>query len=79
MPSRQQAVFLIPLPPSSAEQQEIARMLRAVDRRIEAEEAYGRALEALFRTLLHELMTAKRRLPADFIARFQQEEPHVSA
>jgi len=67
----------IPLPPL-AEQQEIARVLRVVDRRIEAEEAYGRALEALFRTLLHELMTAKRRLPADFIARFQQEEPHVA-
>ncbi|PWH20524.1 MAG: restriction endonuclease subunit S [Ardenticatenia bacterium] len=60
---------LIPLPPLP-EQHAIARMLQAVDRRIEAEEASVRALEALFKTLLHELMTAKRRLPQEFIARF---------
>ncbi|MCX7689096.1 MAG: restriction endonuclease subunit S, partial [Fimbriimonadales bacterium] len=61
----------IPLPlPPLAEQREIARMLQAVDRRIQAEEAHVRALEALFRTLLHELMTARRRLPAEFIAKF---------
>ncbi|MCS7249269.1 MAG: restriction endonuclease subunit S [Anaerolineales bacterium] len=61
--------FLIPLPPL-AEQREIARILQAVDRRIQAEEAHVHALEALFRTLLHELMTARRRLPAEFIAKF---------
>lgn len=71
------ASFIIPLPPL-AEQHEIARILQTVDRRIEAEEAYARALEALFKTLLHELMTAKRRLPQEFIARFQQEETRVS-
>ncbi|WP_240550315.1 restriction endonuclease subunit S [Candidatus Roseilinea sp. NK_OTU-006] len=63
----------IPLPPLS-EQHEIARILQTVDRRIEAEEAYARAAQELFRSLLHELMTAKRRLPAEFVARFQQEE-----
>lgn len=57
---------LIPLPPLS-EQREIARILQAVDRRIEAEEAYVRALETLFKSLLHELMTARRRLPKEFV------------
>jgi type I restriction enzyme S subunit len=59
----------IPLPPLS-EQREIARILQAVDRKIEAEEARKQALEALFKTLLHELMTARRRLPANFVAHF---------
>nr|WP_298982823.1 restriction endonuclease subunit S [uncultured Caldilinea sp.] len=54
--------LLIPLPPLS-EQREIARILQAVDRRIAAEEAYARALGDLFKTLLHDLMTARRRVP----------------
>ncbi len=62
--------YLIPLSPLP-EQQEIARILQTVDRRIQAEEAYARALEALFKTLLHDLMTARRRLPREFIARFE--------
>ncbi len=62
---------LIPLPPLS-EQQEIARILQAVDRKMEAEEGRKQALEALFKTLLHDLMTARRRLPAEFIARFAE-------
>ncbi|MDW8246672.1 MAG: restriction endonuclease subunit S, partial [Sandaracinaceae bacterium] len=53
---------LIPLPPL-AEQREIARILKAVDQRIQAEEANVRALEDLFKTLLHELMSARRRVP----------------
>ena len=53
-----------------AEQHEIARILQTVDRKIEAEEAREEALDALFRSLLHHLMTAKIRLPADFIAQF---------
>ncbi|WP_216641407.1 restriction endonuclease subunit S [Thermus scotoductus] len=53
--------FLIPLPPLP-EQREIARMLQAIDARIEAEEKKKTALEALFRTLLHHLMTAKIRV-----------------
>ncbi len=59
----------IPLPPLP-EQRQIARILQTVDRKIEAEEAREEALDALFRSLLHHLMTAKIRLPADFIARF---------
>ncbi len=53
-----------------AEQREIARILQTVDRKIKAEEARKEALDDLFRSLLHHLMTAKIRLPADFIARF---------
>lgn len=32
--------------------------------------------QALFKTLLHNLMTAKRRLPAEFIARFAEGTGH---
>jgi len=59
----------IPLPPLS-EQREIARILQAVDRKLAAEEARRQVLEALFKTLLHDLMTARRRLPADYVAQF---------
>jgi type I restriction enzyme S subunit len=52
----------IPLPPLD-EQREIARMLQAVDARIAAEQARRAALEELFKTLLHLLMTAKLRVP----------------
>jgi len=60
----------IPLPPLP-EQRAIAEALRAVDRKIEAEEARRQALEALFKTLLHHLMTAKIRLPIAFVQGFQ--------
>jgi len=59
----------IPLPPLD-EQRAIAETLRAVDRRIEAEESHKQALDALFRSLLHNLMTAKIRLSPDFIRQF---------
>ncbi|MBC7076847.1 MAG: restriction endonuclease subunit S [Synergistales bacterium] len=65
----------IPLPPLP-EQQEIARILQAVDEKIRAEEGRKAALETLFKTLLHDLMTARRRLPADFIAQFEEESSH---
>ena len=65
--------FPIPLPPLS-EQREIARILQAVDRKIEAEENRKEALEALFKSLLHDLMTARRRLPKDFVERFRENE-----
>ncbi len=58
--------FSVPLPPL-AEQREIARILRAVDEKFRAEESRKQALEALFKTLLHHLMTARVRLPADFV------------
>jgi type I restriction enzyme S subunit len=68
---------LIPIPlPSLDEQREIARMLQAVDAKIAAEQARRAALEALFKTLLHELMTARRRLPVEFIAQFSKGTGH---
>ncbi len=60
----------IPLPPL-AEQQEIACILQAVDAKIAAEKKRKQALQELFRSLLHHLMTAKRRLPAEFTAKFE--------
>jgi type I restriction enzyme S subunit len=53
--------FPIPLPPLS-EQREIARMLQAVDAKIAAEQTRRAALEDLFKTLLHELMSGRRRV-----------------
>ena len=58
----------IPLPPLP-EQREIARILQAVDRRIEAEEQRKSALEALFKTMLHLLMTGQIRLKYAFVQR----------
>ena len=52
---------MIPLP-SIQEQQEIARMLSAVDNKIEAEENRKSVLQALFKTMLHQLMTGKVRV-----------------
>jgi type I restriction enzyme S subunit len=51
----------IPLPPLP-EQRAIAETLRTVGRKIEAEESRKRALEVLFKTLLHHLMTGKVRV-----------------
>lgn len=51
-------VFLPPLP----EQRAIAEMLRAVDEKIQAEENRKAALQSLFRSMLHHLMTGKVRV-----------------
>ena len=51
----------IPLPPLPI-QQKIAQILKAVDDKIEAEEKKKEALQALFKTLLHHLMTGKIRV-----------------
>lgn len=59
--SQQLRDTLIPLPPLP-EQQEIARLLAAIDRKIQAEEARMQALDVLFKTLLHQLMTGKVRV-----------------
>lgn len=48
----------IPLPPLS-EQQKIASILSAIDEKIKAEESVKQSLEVLFRSMLHNLMTAK--------------------
>lgn len=61
IPRRDLLGILIPLPPLS-EQREIARILGAVDKKLQAEEARKQALEALFKTLLHNLMTGKIRV-----------------
>ena len=53
--------FPIHLPPLD-EQREIARMLQAVDAKIAAEQTRRAALEDLFKTLLHELMSGRRRV-----------------
>jgi type I restriction enzyme S subunit len=52
----------IPLPPLD-EQREIARMLQAVDAKIAAEERRRAALEEVFKTLLHALMSGRMRVP----------------
>lgn len=67
----------IPLPPPP-EQHEIAHILQTVDRKIEVEEQRKAALEALFKTLLHDLMTARRRLPAEFVTQFEKESEETS-
>jgi len=53
--------FIIPLP-SMSEQQKITSILSAVDNKIEAEENRKAALQALFKTMLHHLMTGKVRV-----------------
>jgi len=53
--------FLIPLPPLE-EQKKIAQILQSIDQRIEKEEKYKNALQNLFKSLLHNLMTGKIRV-----------------
>ena len=59
--SSQLKIFRAPLPPLPT-QQKIASMLSAIDEKIEAEENKKKALEDLFNTLLHNLMTDKIRV-----------------
>jgi type I restriction enzyme S subunit len=62
----------IPLPPLD-EQREIARMLQAVDAKIAAEQARRAALEELFKSLLHELMSGQIRLSGDLTVHAEKE------
>jgi type I restriction enzyme S subunit len=55
--------FSIPLPPLP-EQRAIARILTAVDAKIAAEEKRKAALQTLFKTMLHQLMTGQIRVNA---------------
>jgi type I restriction enzyme S subunit len=64
--------FVIPLPPLD-EQREIARMLQAVDAKIAAEQARRAALEELFKSLLHELMSGQIRLSGDLTVHAEKE------
>jgi len=68
---------LIPLPPLP-EQKRIAEILKAVDDKIEAERRRVEALETLFKTLLHDLLTARRRLPREFVKKFDKKQKGVS-
>jgi type I restriction enzyme S subunit len=55
--------FNLPLPlPPLEEQQKIAQILQSIDQRIEKEEKYKNALQNLFKSLLHNLMTGKIRV-----------------
>jgi len=54
--------LLLSLSPLS-EQREIAHILSAVDRKIETEKQRKAALQALFKAMLHQLMTGQLRLP----------------
>lgn len=54
---------LIPLPSDAEEQGEIADILDATERKIAAEEQRKAALQALFKPMLHQLMTGQLRLP----------------
>ena len=63
----------VPLPPLD-EQREIARILQTVNHKIEAEENRKQALDDLFKTLLHHLMTAKIRVPRTMVERFASHE-----
>ena len=53
--------LIIPLPPLP-EQQEIARLLRSVDKKIDLEQRTKKTLQELFKTMLHKLMTGEIRL-----------------
>jgi type I restriction enzyme S subunit len=53
--------FDIPVPPLS-EQHDIAAQLAAVDAKLAAEQKRRAALDALFRSLLHQLMTGQVRV-----------------
>ncbi len=59
--SHQLGTTLIPLPPLF-EQHQIARILQTIDQKIEVEENRKVALQILFRTMLHLLMTGKVRV-----------------
>ena len=59
--SSQLKKFLLPVP-SLLTQKKIASILSAIDQKIEAEESKKKALEDLFKSLLHNLMTAKIRV-----------------
>jgi len=67
----------IPLPPL-AEQQEIVRILHRVDEKIQAEERHKEALVALFKTLLHHLMTARVRVSRELLVRFEKKSEAMS-
>ncbi len=57
------STIVVPIPSSLDEQQAIAKPLVALETKVEVAEKKVTVLKDLFRTLLHELMTAKTRVP----------------
>lgn len=64
LPKSVMANSFLPVPPSD-EQSEIVHVLITLDARIAAEEDRKTALEALFKSMLHQLMTGRLRLRSD--------------
>ena len=62
---------LFPVPPLP-EQQRIAEILQAVDAKIQAEEQRKAALQSLFRSMLHHLMTGRVRVPLPLVERYKE-------
>lgn len=62
------SAFLVPLPPLD-EQRRVVEILSAIDARIDAERRRLAALEDLYRTLLHGLMTGALRVDDPAVAR----------
>lgn len=60
-PTRLEA-FQIPIPTDMEEQKQIAELLTGLNRKMELAKQKISQLQDLFRTLLHELMTAKTRV-----------------
>lgn len=58
------STIIVPIPSSLDEQQSIAKPLVALETKVEVAEKKVTVLKGLFRTLLHELMTAKTRVHA---------------
>jgi type I restriction enzyme S subunit len=54
--------LLIPVPPDIKEQQEIAAAISSIDAKIDLHRHRQASLSDLFRTLLHQLMTAQIRV-----------------
>lgn len=60
-PTRLEA-FQVPIPTDMEEQEQIAKLLTGLNRKMELAKQKASQLQDLFRTLLHELMTAKTRV-----------------
>jgi type I restriction enzyme, S subunit len=67
LPQDKLKVMLIPVPPAG-KQRQIAAAASLVDRKILVEEQRRQALDALFKSLLDQLMTGKVRLAPDLVA-----------
>lgn len=55
--------FLVPLPKNEADTEEVAQAFTTIEKKLAHHETKRNTLQALFRTLLHELMTGRLRIP----------------